>query len=439
MSLRDIVLTAVLLGAIPFCFGRPWIGLLFWYWIAYMNPHRQTWSFAYDMNFALFVAAATLPGFLFTTQKKAFVWTRETVLLLTFWVWTAVTTAFAWYPEDAFEKWTEFSKVLLMTVLIIPLFQDRRRLRILLYVVAGSLGYYGFKGGLFAIMTGGQWQILGPRGSFIEANTELSLALVMVLPMLAYLTKDETRKWVRRLLWAAFFLTMIAIPFTYSRSGFVGLVVALVIMFLKAKRWAKVALVPIGVLGVVAFLSFAPEQWTSRIETLENVEADESANLRFMSWKAARGVASDSPIFGGGFRVLLQRAVYDRHVPEYPRAFGHDAHSVYFNLLADHGPIGLAIFLALMGSTLLSLRRLEKLGREWSELEWISNWARMLTVSLVAYMVSGITLSVAYFDLTYQLIAIAIVLKQLARDEVARVSGSLLAPAGAVTATVGAP
>ncbi len=46
-------------------------------------------------------------------------------------------------------------------------------------------------------MTGGSWMVLGPRGSFFESNTELALVLNMALPILFYLAKEETRRWLR--------------------------------------------------------------------------------------------------------------------------------------------------------------------------------------------------------------------------------------------------
>lgn len=438
MALRDLLVAGVMFAGLPFCFTRPWIGILFWYVIAYANPHRQTWGFASTLPFALLVAVATLAGFAFTKDRKPFVWTPEAVLLAAFWGWVTVTSVFAVYPEAAWTKWYEFSKVMLMTMLAVPLFQDRRRFRILLLVIAGSLGYYGFKGGLFALMTGGQWMVLGPRDTFIEANTELSLALNMCLPILLYLAKDERRWWLKCTLWAAFFLTMIAIPFTYSRSGVLGLVAALGVMLVgsKSRTW----LIPLAVAGALVFVQFAPEKWVARIETLKAVEEDQSANLRFMAWQVSGAIALDHPLTGGGFRVLTHRETYDRYMPNYPRGFGHDAHSIYFNLLADHGVGGLVIFLALVAVTLVTLRRLRRIGRRQPELDWVASYSRMLQASLVAYLVTGLTLSAAYFDMAYQLFALVLLLRVIAAQEVARLDAATTpAPAETTTTTTTVP
>ena len=62
--MRDIVLTLVIFGLLPFILRRPHIGVLVWTWIGFMNPHRLTWGFAYDMPFAMIVALVTLVSLL---------------------------------------------------------------------------------------------------------------------------------------------------------------------------------------------------------------------------------------------------------------------------------------------------------------------------------------------------------------------------------------
>ena len=60
--MRDYVLTLLILGLLPVCVWRPWIGILVWYWFGLMNPHRLTWDFAYSMPFASWIGGATLVG-----------------------------------------------------------------------------------------------------------------------------------------------------------------------------------------------------------------------------------------------------------------------------------------------------------------------------------------------------------------------------------------
>src|SRR5205814_1479993 len=109
----------------PLCFFRTWIGLLVWTWMAFMNPHRLTWDFAYSLPFSEWVAMATLGGLVFSSDRKPFVWTRETILFLALWAWFCITTLTAMYPEAAWGQLERVSKIFLMSFLVIPFFQDR--------------------------------------------------------------------------------------------------------------------------------------------------------------------------------------------------------------------------------------------------------------------------------------------------------------------------
>jgi putative inorganic carbon (hco3(-)) transporter len=56
--MRDIALCIVFLAAVPFMLKRPSLGVIMWIWLSVMNPHRLTYGFAFDLNFA--AAAAKL-------------------------------------------------------------------------------------------------------------------------------------------------------------------------------------------------------------------------------------------------------------------------------------------------------------------------------------------------------------------------------------------
>jgi probable O-glycosylation ligase (exosortase A-associated) len=94
--MRDIVLTAIFFGMLPYVFSRPYIGVYIWSWLGFMNPHRLCWGFAYEFPFAQIVAIVTLISVLKSKDEpKKIPWTRETVLLLMFILWMLFTTFFA--------------------------------------------------------------------------------------------------------------------------------------------------------------------------------------------------------------------------------------------------------------------------------------------------------------------------------------------------------
>ena len=174
--MRDVILTAIVFGALPFCFKRPYIGVLFWSWISFMSPHRLTWGFAYDLPFAQIVAVPTLAGLIFSKDRRPIPMSPITILLGGFWLHMALTTVFAWYPDEAWPDIVRVSKIFFMTFVTIAVIHDRRELRYLLMVEAFSIGFYGFKGGLWSLATGGgSGLVLGPEGAFIDDNNGIAL------------------------------------------------------------------------------------------------------------------------------------------------------------------------------------------------------------------------------------------------------------------------
>ena len=154
--MRDIVLTLVIFGTLPFILRRPHIGVLVWTWIGFMNPHRLTWSFAYDMPFAMIVALVTLVSLLMSREPKKIPWARESIVLLIFLSWILLTTMQAMYPWLAWPHFNQIWKIQLMVFVTMILMQSKERINQLVWVIAMSIGFYGVKGGIFTIVNGGQ-------------------------------------------------------------------------------------------------------------------------------------------------------------------------------------------------------------------------------------------------------------------------------------------
>lgn len=422
MPLRDFLLFSIVFGLTPICFLRPWVGFLLWSWLGYMNPHRYAWGPAYDFPFAQVVAIATLAGTPFARDRKPIPWNRETILLLALWAWFTVTTIVALYPTSAWSVWQRTSKILLMTFISLMFFQSLSRLRTLLLVVALSISFYGVKGGFFVLSSGGTHSVWGPPGdTFVSSNNALALALNMSLPFLWYLAKTEPRRPFRLLLYTAFLGSALSVPFTYSRGGIVGLAAVLFLLAASARR--RILFLLVTALSAFLFATSAPEKWLARVGTIIDYQQDASALGRLTAWGLALRIAGDRPIAGGGFSVFSQIETWATYLPDLaePRFLGLDAHSVYFNLLGEHGYVGLVLFLLLTGSALHSLHRLRIEAKSAPGRAWLAGYANMLRASFIAYLVTGAFLSVAYSDFVYSLFTFTILLKgQSARPPVRR-------------------
>jgi probable O-glycosylation ligase (exosortase A-associated) len=416
--MRDILVTLIVFGSLPVILARPWIGVLMWSWLGYMNPHRLSWSFAFDFPFAQVVAIATLLGFLFTTDRR-FCWNTTTIAWVLFCVWFTITTVFALDQEGGWQGWDRMIKVQLFAFLTVILIHGRERIMALVWVVALSLGFFGLKGGLFVFRTSGEHLVWGPPGSFIEDNNALALALIMTVPLLWFLVLESKQRWLRWLLGGMIVLTCAAVLGSNSRgaalagAGMVGL------MWLKSSHRLRLGVAMLAVLPMLLY--FMPSTYFDRLETIASYEEDNSAMGRIRAWQVAMQIAAQRPI-GGGFNSIIEEN-YRRYAPEVARevdekAPGHfsEAHSIYFKVLGDHGIVGLILFLVIGISTYRAAGRLVTEHRDQPGTAWAAGLAAMIQVSLVGYAVGGAFLGLSYFDMFYCLVALVVGLQITLRD-----------------------
>lgn len=401
--MRDIFVTVVVFGSLPLILWRPFYGIIMWTWLGYMNPHRMAWGFSTTMPFALMVAVATLLGLLASNESKKIPWTRETVVLLLFVLWMCLTTAFAFNPMIAGEQLDKVLKIQFMTFVSLILLTQRNRIHAIVWTVAVSLGFYGIKGGIFTITSGGGFHVQGPAGTFIGGNNELGLALLMTIPLMRYLQVEETRHWLKTGLTGAIVLTLVAVLGTQSRGALVGLVIMGSIFVWKSPR--RLTLIVLAAVAVPLVLGFMPESWWERMGTIRTYEEDESSMGRIEAWRFAWQIAVGN-LMGGGFEANVVSGA-------------RDVHSIYFEVLGEHGFPGLFLFLVLLAFTWLSASWIIRNARKHAELKWAENLARMLQVSGIAYCASGAFLGMAYFDLLYLLVALTVATRQLVAKHIA--------------------
>jgi putative inorganic carbon (hco3(-)) transporter len=291
-----------------------------------------------------------------------------------------------------------------MTLLMLT---TRQRVHVFVWAIVLSLGFYGIKGGIFTIINGGVHRVQGPPGTFIEGNNEMALALVMSVPLMRYLHLQERHHLVKAGLVAAMLLTAVAAVGSQSRGALVALVITGTIFWWKSRNKFTT-----GLLIAIAVLiagSIMPAEWYERMNTIKTFEEDESAQGRINAWWTAWNLAKDR-VFGGGFE-LWQRPVFQLYAPDPTNA--RDVHSIYFEVMGEHGFVGLFLFLSLLLLTWLKCNSVIRRAKRQPDALWARDLASMIQVTMVAYMSAGAFLGLAYFDLTYHLVAIVVVVHHL--------------------------
>jgi len=428
--MRDIALAAFLIGSIPFVLWRPAIGVFLWVWVSVMSPHRLTWGFAYNFRWAYLMAVATLVGLVLSREPRRLPVTPVTVVLALMVLWMTASTYFAIDINLSWGMWERVIKIVFMVFIALQLLHTKQHVQVLILIIAASLAFYGIKGGLFTLSRDAEFRVYGPRGSFIEDNNALALATIMAIPLLYYAFLQAPKHWARWGLVAAMVLCGLSVLGSHSRGGFVAIVMMLAFLWLKSRHKLVTSLV-LAVLIPVA-IGFMPEKWLARMHTIETYAKDASAMARINAWHTAFNVAQDRPL-GGGFE-MASPTVFARYAPDprVPRA----AHSIYFQVLGEHGFPGLGLFLLLWVLVWLDASWIISRSRNQHELGWASDLARMIQVSLVGFFVGGAFLSLAYYDVPYFLLVAVVLTRVLVEKELTRVE-ERVATAPADAAVVG--
>ncbi len=424
--MRDIVVMIGFLGLMPLCFSRPFIGLLVWTWFSVMNPHREVYGFAYGFQFNLIIAAVTFLG-LFTASEKIKPIKNFTIyIMFTFFAWTFFTCFSALDPIVSWEFFNSTpSRVYIYVFMLVMLVDREERLLALLWIVVISLGYYGASIGIVGILGGGRnlglAENFGPVDTMIQDRNHMVVALMMMFPILLYFHKYTLNKMVRKILMIVACLTIITVIVSYSRTGLLCLMLigAYYFMFLRNK-----ILILFGIIITVSIsFFFMPPEWQERMSfSKDEIKSEGSLDVRLNAWRLAQAIADDKPITGGGFRIVQNPKSMTLYPGVSENKYAAAVHSIYFEVLSDHGYVGLSLFLIVLLSGLymnLSTRKMTK-GNE--NLQWTFDMATALQLSLCVYALGGAALSLAYFDVFYIFVFASAALNYMTRQKIGKTS-----------------
>lgn len=397
--MRDFVVLSIVALAALAALRRPWIGVMLWVWISIMNPHRYSFGIAYGAPVALIAAACTLIGLVLTKDERDSPFKSSAVVVLfLFMIWMTISWVFGLDVVHDYDQWNKVMKIDFMVLVGLVLLHSKKHVLALTWVSAGSLLVLGVKGGIFTIVGGGNERVWGPPNTFIEDNNEFGLALIMTIPLLRFLQMQLQSRWGRWAMTAGMVLCAVAAIGTQSRGALLAISAMTLLLWWRGKNHivggALIAVV------AVSLLSFMPDTWVDRMTTIENYQADSSAQGRLAAWSAAWNMSFDYPA-GVGFNQERQ-VLFDKYSHN-PAAGARAAHSIYFQVLGNHGFIGLGLYMSIWVITFWQAGWLRKHAARIGPARWCSELGAMAQVSLVGFFVGGAFLSLAYFDLPYNI------------------------------------
>lgn len=266
----------------------------------------------------------------------------------------------------------------------------------------------------------------GPIG---DPNRYAQLLLV-VLPWALYFSRHGRTPLQRLAAASTAALTMTAVALTYSRGAFIT--VALLVVFLLVWRYIRPGRLALAGLVLVAIVAATAPGVLARVGSIGGVSLlgkhdakvapDGAIKGRATEMLAALAVYLDHPFIGVGpgqyvpfysEKYQLLDELSFRHLPR-PR----EAHNLYFSIGAETGSAGLLVFFLIMGTLFVGLR--------WARRFWLprsrrrADLAVAFSLSLVAYLGTGMFLHLSFERYLWFLVAVASAAVHILRQDQVR-------------------
>lgn len=395
--MRDIVVVALIIFCLWATIKHASWGALAWVFLSVSSFHQQGYATA-GLPVAAAIAALLILVILFRKEGFDIPTQLPVVLLALFTTWITITYLASPSLDENYEMWSKVMKINIFNFIVLGVLRSREDIDKLIWVIVLALALTGSKGGIFTLATGGSYRVWGP-GGFIGGNNEFAVALVMVIPLMYYLKQQSKNIWVGRLLIMGMLLCGTASLGSQSRGALLASAAMILMLIIKSQRKAPLLLVIM--LLIPPIIAFMPDEWTSRMSTIGAYDADQSAMGRINAWTMAWNLAWDRP-FGSGFENI-KLEYFSKYAPD--TSYMQGAHSIYFQVMGQHGFIGFFLFIGIGFTTWLCANRIARNAKTNPKDKLL---AGMIQVSMVGYAVGGAFLALAYFDVPYYLM-IAIV------------------------------
>jgi probable O-glycosylation ligase (exosortase A-associated) len=413
--MRDIVFFVAFLILAYFAMRRPYIAMSLWLWSGQFVPSQWLYGFASGFSYNSAFAFITISGYLLSKNKLKVKVNGVLLFAISFFVYTILTSINTIaFTELVWIEWQKFAKVFLLFFFSILILKDQHHFKMYIWAIVFSIGFYGSIEGLKFIASGGGHKINGPNNSILYDNNHLAVAIIATIPMIIYLIGECKEKYIKVVLIGATITCILAVLGTHSRGGLLGL------MIVGGYFWLRSDKKILSLLGVIFILavssSYLPDSWFDRMNTIETATEDTSFMNRVNSWKIHTQMAIERPFLGGGFKApqygFVWRSLaedldkFDFIPTPYVGEKGWAAHSLYFQVLGDHGFMGFFLYMSLIGSAFLSLSKIEKRMKALKMPNaWQVKLAKMLKVSLLAFCTGGAAVSIPYIEIFWSLLA----------------------------------
>lgn len=424
--MRDLVFIAFLAAFMGLGFRRPFIFVLAYAYIDIVSPQRLSYFLLNSIPISLIAFVLTLGAWVFMDDKGGSRFTWRQGLMLAMLVYCGYTTAHADFPLEAQAKWDWVWKALVFAIFLPLTLRTKLRIEALSLVMVLCASSIIITGGIKTLLSGGGYGVLNlmvDNNAGLYEGSIISTVAIAIIPLILYLSNWGTifpADWRVKLFAIGLCFACLLIPIgTEARTGLVCAAFLLLLMLLHAKRRILYGAL-LGISGLMA-IPFLPSSFTSRMDTIQNYQADQSASTRVAVWKWTWEYVQEHPL-GGGFEAYLQnslryeakkvegdgpvQSVEQQVITDKGRAY----HSSYFEMLGEQGFPGLFMWLLLNFGTVLRMEIVRRRFRKRSEpdMQWVAPYALAMQQGHLVYLVGSLFVGIAFQPFIFMLIALQI-------------------------------
>jgi len=350
-----------------------------------------------------------------------------TKYLLAFLLWMALSVPGSISPGNSFILlFDSFIKTVLMYFVVagsVRQVRDVERLA-MVYLISATV-YAGVVLSRFDLGAGDAWRL--GHLYYYDAN-DFGTFAVSAMPLALYGVLAGRRTMSRVL--AAIALAVLTLGFVYSgsRGGFIALVAVGAFVVVRYEgirlRWR----ISGPALVAVVLLATASDQYWQQMSTIvsdaDYNRTEESGRLQI--WQRGIGYMLQNPTFGvGAGNFQAAEGTLSPYAERQQFGIGvrwNAAHNSLVQVGAELGIPGLILFLAIIASTFVALSRAARNRRSLRPQCRGAQLTQALTASWIGFLVGAFFLSLAYSEMFYTLVALAVGLQKVTRSGSASVN-----------------
>jgi O-antigen ligase len=345
-------------------------------------------------------ARRTPPRFFASTQSKWFL-ALCGLALASYAAWGMAIYAFEASP------WLSYVSFLLFFFITLTVVDSQRRLRIVLLVAIGSVGFASAH-----VLR--EWQKYGGFGSYRpgyvtgDANY-YSLSALLCVPVAFYLMGRRQKPWERWFCLACLTLTALGLTAAASRGALLGLGASMLFACAVSRQRARMLRLAFGVF--LPLLLVSPSSPLTRLLSPDRSD-QESTDTRLSLWRAGLRMVQTHPVTGvglGNFKWVVDR--YDAPGEN----LTHVAHNTYVEVAAELGLPGFVLYVGLLATTYAALNRLRRRTRDLPAADLVHRAAIGLQAGLTGFMVAAFFVSATQQKLFWLSVFLVMCLPALVR------------------------